>query len=458
MFKVGSIEQCTSPQYLEHNEVGIINCVFQDEPLRVLWYKSLQTTTDTLIIKLWDLVKDGRGYASGEYDIFLNGSLKINNVSSLHDGYYTVVKFRSLEYDPEQYSVLVVTTVQPSARRPTIKGCPIMLDTYCLQLMNSSELSCQVNETRPPIPLQWILRTPNGERNLSSAITVKHHNITSTTLATTSEAFYFTSVLSLLVCKAHTLPQMLDYDETTIIVENRNRNFSSLIAVQKFVERNSKFVLLCSEADIILVVWKKSHALQDNFEPVLHAVLFDKTVSLTHYDSYELNPDGSLAVRYADVVHEGLYGCVYETDVAGGLSLFNVTIYVFSVPEYPVVTGCNKYQYCSLEAKKEGSLTCSVTGIRPLVHIEVGTFTEEDAHVIAFTDREIAVIQDDDVYDIRITVKYRMKETFRERITLECRISAPNTDVLKSTTKFDLLFTMGKCTEPLTNHSDSDLP
>ncbi|KAJ8039598.1 hypothetical protein HOLleu_17371 [Holothuria leucospilota] len=115
---------------------------------------------------------------------------------------------------------------------------------------------------------------------------------------------------------------------------------------------------------------------------------------------------------------------------------------IFSVPKYPVVAGCNQYQYCSLEAEEEGSITCSVTGIRPLVHIEVGTFNEDDASSIDFNDRDIAVNNNGDVFDIRITLKYRMKETFRERLTLECRISATNPDVLKLTTKFDLLFTI----------------
>lgn len=99
-----------------------------------------------------------------------------------------------------------------------------------------------------------------------------------------------------------------------------------------------------------------------------------------------------------------------------------------------------------------------MTGIRPLVHIEVGTFNEDDASSIAFTDREVAVNNEGDVYDIRMTLKYRMKETFRERLTLECRISTTNTDVLTSTTQFDLLFTTGRYTVPLTNNSKCDHP
>lgn len=93
-----------------------------------------------------------------------------------------------------------------------------------------------------------------------------------------------------------------------------------------------------------------------------------------------------------------------------------------------------------------------------MVQIEVGTFNEDDASSIDFTDRKITVHNDGDVFDIRITLKYRMQGTFRERLTLECRISATNADVLKSTTQFDLLFTMGRYNDPLAHHSDIDFP
>ncbi|KAJ8050809.1 hypothetical protein HOLleu_04149 [Holothuria leucospilota] len=69
---------------------GIIGCVCGDFT-SLYWYSGNDTTAVIPLIYIDKSVKYGPGYSSGKYDISVNGSLVIKNVSSTHGGEYSVV-------------------------------------------------------------------------------------------------------------------------------------------------------------------------------------------------------------------------------------------------------------------------------------------------------------------------------------------------------------------------------
>ncbi|KAJ8023851.1 hypothetical protein HOLleu_36411 [Holothuria leucospilota] len=103
-------EGCRSPQYLEIGGTGVVHCYFFSNFYGVLWFNSTETHPGSPFIQLVDSEKSGDGYLIGNYDIFLNGSLVIKEVSPVHDQTLTVVKFASETEIPVSFSVVVITT------------------------------------------------------------------------------------------------------------------------------------------------------------------------------------------------------------------------------------------------------------------------------------------------------------------------------------------------------------
>ncbi|KAJ8018997.1 hypothetical protein HOLleu_42680 [Holothuria leucospilota] len=145
---------CPSPQYLEIKSRGIIQCSFEEGFFGVFWYNSTNYISDLPIIYYQEFEKKGIGYVSGEYDILPNGSLIIEQVSLLHEGYFTVTFLLSKTHETVVHKVLVVVTVHPGHSYPFVQGC-LNTPQCILQVKEEGNLTCSVDEVRPKIQLEW---------------------------------------------------------------------------------------------------------------------------------------------------------------------------------------------------------------------------------------------------------------------------------------------------------------
>lgn len=103
-------ETCKPLKYLEFGSTGVIECSFDEDFHGVVWYNSENFVHEESIIRYFNLKKDGYGYISGEFDISLNGSLIINNVSWTHDHTFAVLRFGSQDDNPVPIIVKVIVT------------------------------------------------------------------------------------------------------------------------------------------------------------------------------------------------------------------------------------------------------------------------------------------------------------------------------------------------------------
>lgn len=87
----GDANPCSPPKtvFLKIGHEGIIECIC-DDSISLYWYFGNDTTVVKPFIYIYNSLKYGPGYLSGEYDINVNGSLVIKNVSSAHGGEYAV--------------------------------------------------------------------------------------------------------------------------------------------------------------------------------------------------------------------------------------------------------------------------------------------------------------------------------------------------------------------------------
>lgn len=111
-------------------------------------------------------------------------------------------------------------------------------------------------------------------------------------------------------------------------------------------------------------------------------------------------------------------------------------------PAYPVVDGCSHGRFCVLRVNKEGRLSCTVYGIRPLVTLQWVWFGEELYQPVTFHDQEYTIkANTDGTYDVSLTASYLVEERSLQRLTVECKTTETE---LKLSSNIELLFISGK--------------
>lgn len=125
------------------------------------------------------------------------------------------------------------------------------------------------------------------------------------------------------------------------------------------------------------------------------------------------------------------------------LQLLTFRFKVHPVPNYLVVNGCDPHQYCVLESDHQGSLQCTVNGIRPLIKLKWKTFYDRDTAAILFTNQQLTVKDNGDTFDVTLTSTYNLKDESRDRISIECTLMEEDEQLFELTTKLDLMFIEG---------------
>ncbi|PIK47793.1 hypothetical protein BSL78_15336 [Apostichopus japonicus] len=390
---VTSLDECESPQYLELGKSGVVRCNFDGGYHSVYWYKNTNIIGQKPFIEDTPSGTAGPGYESGEFDINEDGSLIINEVFLGHEATFTVTTFHSAEDIPPTISVDVKTFVKPVPAVPLVSYC-YSEDSVCfIRWDQNSDLTCTIQEVRPTADLSWQLRTADGDKSLSFETVVTNETLTQTISVSIIDPDVYSSQLSQLVCKAHLHLDILQRYETVVFVYNTG------------IET-----------------------------PINHDEL-----TQPFSEGYTLGDSG--------VHHEGVYTCTYSNGTNGGVTHYDLNVYVYPVPAYLEIEGCNHEQYCSVTVMETGSLTCKVSGIRPEVNLEWRGINDESSEKIEFYNHQSSTKSKGDTTDIILTVDYMITQTAEEqRLTLECRATGQYADQFKLTTHVDLL--VGKRSQP----------
>ncbi|XP_071853529.1 uncharacterized protein [Apostichopus japonicus] len=444
------VTECAQTQYVEIGTVGLILCSCNGSSMALIAWVNVNEGKTLLL--LHDDDKRGDGYESGEFDIYPNGSLLINNVTASHESVYRVSTAISISGFRISKNICVQTTVKPAITIPAIEECSNTYGTTCIKsTADSVEVNCFVRDSRPAVKLSWTIRTHGGDRILpSNYINFTTNNVTYTSHVTATFSFGESSVLSLLVCRANSVPLNLVEEEKDFLVEKEIDYTSLATPIRIYLKIHSPMNLSCTDLRLNIVVWKWSPQ-QDAFE-TLYVSIFEKSnhTKISNKE-YKLGDEGSLSLQNTLVEHEGLYACVYDNGVSGGIVLYDVLVMVDPTPVFPFIDGCNHQQYCVLEKQPQDVLTCSVLGIRPKVALEWRAFREETT--IDFTQHQLTVTQISDLYDISLTVNFDFTLTTQNKVTVECRAVGENAELFSLSTKVDLLFPNVLSTEQRSNAS-----
>ncbi|KAJ8023227.1 hypothetical protein HOLleu_35566 [Holothuria leucospilota] len=437
-----SVATCDSPQYMTYGKIGTVNCIFHDDFFSVLWFDTNYYRQSEPILHYQDFTRSGAGYDSGEFDIYPNGSLIINNVSLEHETTFTALYVHSKTEGVVILHIVVVVIVKPKEAFPLINYCGN--SSTCFAEVSSTSVNCSVGSARPSLTLTWVARTVEGDRNITTDMSIKSEGLGYTSRATTAYIFHDSPLLVLLVCKSSGLRGILQSNESVFLAQNKNITLLFTQKRSRHIERYTELKLDCTVGNLGFVVWKKVRYNDTNdkteHETLLYSIFLGKQWTEVFVNGLQLGTNASLVVPVVDVGHEGLYYCIYGDGLTDGSIVYDVTVKVDPVPSYPIVEGCNNQQYCVLESDNEGSLTCKLKGIRPQVQLQWNTVLESDASSISFTNQHLTVTESGETFDVTLTSTYRVIDMSRDRLTIECKVPDSSEKLFNLTTKMDLLF------------------
>ncbi|KAJ8017792.1 hypothetical protein HOLleu_44567 [Holothuria leucospilota] len=318
---------CRSPQYIRTDSEEIIKCSFKDDVFSVLWYNSKDFYRVDAIVTLKDSVKSGEGFSSGEFDIFPNGSLIISNVSLKHEGTYTVIKLDTPTSRPVTYIINVFVIARTFERIPIIEGCDNG-HVICFQTVGTtSKVSCTVTDARPAIPLSWMVRTTNGDRNMSSrSVITNETNVYFTSRTTILDPFAYSEILTLLACKADGPLGLLERNESLVLLQNSNETLINIKPKQIAVEIDSKVQLHCNYSKVSYLVWQVKQPSEAVFKAILYIVFVEENFTHINDKDYKLQ-QASLVIEKIRVQDEGTYRCVSGNGLEDNVIVYSVILF-----------------------------------------------------------------------------------------------------------------------------------
>lgn len=409
---------CDSPQYVELGESRIINCHIEESILVLSWYNSTDYVNDYPLIYVSENVKGGSGFLSQEYDIFPNGSLIIRTVSLKHDHVFTISVLLETLTEPIVNMVDVIVTVKPKMMFPFIHNCGDQ-KRICFEAGNDTQLMCSVTESRPLIPLLWMQRTVHSNITLHYESITTQKDASFSSKVTTNPGTILESNFILLVCKADSPPRMLNNDESLVLVQNHDVNFSNVDTISRNAERNSDLFLVCTEYETAYIVWKRKRPPDNGFHELGYAVYAGEEHTEVFHEGYALMKNGTLVIPEIEIEHEAFYGCVFGDGINEGSTLYHVNVYVYA---YPIVKGCQQQQDCVLEVTNQGTLTCTINRVRPSVSLSWNIVYENEAALISFRDTELSYTDHGDTFDVKLSSFYVIEADSPKQLTIECKV------------------------------------
>ncbi|PIK45551.1 putative NLR family CARD domain-containing protein 4 [Apostichopus japonicus] len=428
--------RCKSPQSIEVGTRGVVSCQFTDGFTSIHWYNSSDYISDLPVVSYENTKKSGEGFESGEFDIQEDGSLVINRVAIKHETTFSVLQFKAGEQVPNIYQINIQTKITPQEICPVINRCGCIEDVcYNPGIVSNIELICKVERSRPPVVLTWKLRTSEEDIELESVSSNDSDSVTTSTAVGISYGGHNLSYVTMLVCDANDQLNLLTKSQSLIIMRNRGKPVSTE-PINLTLKKSTDMKLYCSGASI--VVWEKK--LNDGSIKTLIVSYATRNFTKIYDNDYSFGQDNSLLLYNIDIHHEGLYSCVFGNHNTDEVKIFNVSVYVDPVPSYLVIDGCDHTKYCTLDAQlQEGSLTCSVSGIRPAVELEWRPFHTKSLEIMTLSNQQSKITTESGTSTVVHTTKYIIKKATDERLTLECRVVGENAGLFPLSTKIDLL-------------------
>ncbi|PIK50769.1 putative carcinoembryonic antigen-related cell adhesion molecule 4 isoform X3 [Apostichopus japonicus] len=152
--------QCQPKSFAEVGKSFELPCQVLGSNYDLYWYKGLTADTAPLL-SLVDGISGGSEYQKRDFELTINGSLRIINSQLQHEGSYTLrVYFSNFEQDTSTTKLLIY--IQPDPPCPLTDACGSTCTGCQLNVTTSGSLTCYVNGSRPMMDVDWIVTNQSG--------------------------------------------------------------------------------------------------------------------------------------------------------------------------------------------------------------------------------------------------------------------------------------------------------
>ncbi|KAJ8049876.1 NLR family CARD domain-containing protein 4 [Holothuria leucospilota] len=434
-------DKCESPQYIQIGRSGTIQCSFREDVFSVLWYGPVASFNDDVIIISKDSVKSGHSFISGDFDMYPNGTLIISNVTATHRGTFTVIKVDTPTSVASTFAVKVGILSPNFSFKPIIGNCDNDKGFCLMTSYKESEIVCYVIEAPIQLPLIWTVKTIEGDLNISSHFSVTNEtDLFYTSRVTTRGLFMYSPLLTLLKCKADSPPGLLMTNESLLLIQNVNDSFIHSEPIKMYFEVDSRLSLKCTDLRITYLVWQVQKSLDQHFSNIISGILIRLNITYILDEDYKLDSSGSLLIEKVKTQHQGVYRCTGGDGLQDHVTTYDVIVFVYPDPPYPIVDGCNIQQHCVIVTQKEGSISCTLQEIHPQVKLD---FREISTSAVHFYDKALTVKESRGAYDITLTAKYLFMDISQTRRSIECKAEGSPIHQFNLSTKFELILVHG---------------
>lgn len=203
------------------------------------------------------------------------------------------------------FSFQISKTVLPDQFFPMIDKCEGERNCF-QQITTHPAITCAVHEVKPAIDLTWVKRTLHGDNSvLSSESKIKNNKLYSSTQTVTNYSFNGNNLL-LLICASLGRPQLLSYNESSILLEHLPTSKSPEQIILRTVSSDTFLELPCTDREVMAVVWKR-----DAGDESMTLLAKSPHETFRLMEGFELTQNGAMAIQRVGLHHEGNYSCIY---------------------------------------------------------------------------------------------------------------------------------------------------
>ncbi|KAJ8039355.1 hypothetical protein HOLleu_17041 [Holothuria leucospilota] len=192
-----------------------------------------------------------------------------------------------------------------------------------------------------------------------------------------------------------------------------------------YVELGKDGIINCQILNNGDVYWYKGNSTKTS--PIVRLENGQKKIS-QESGRYDIDEEGSLIIKKIEEQNYGFYSVVnfhandkHETD--------QIKVEIAVKPQTcPVIAGCNDCNQCVLSEPKEGNISCSITGIRPLVHLSIVIDSRSNVQVTRSVSKETYDPMTD-TWNTTATIEY--SESYDCTSLLQLRCVTENEDPLQ---------------------------
>ncbi|PIK62479.1 hypothetical protein BSL78_00576 [Apostichopus japonicus] len=202
-----------------------------------------------------------------------------------------------------------------------------------------------------------------------------------------------------------------------------------------YLEVGKQGVVPCHIVDFNIFGWINGHGDVTKTPPFIY--MEGSQIHGQGYKSgdYDMHPNGSLIINEVNLTNEVNYTVLFIPHHAGEHEYFRVPVKVYVSPDlgYPLVNG--RTNQVIVHGNTKGFINCSLTSIRPRVHLEWVASPDE----ISLNNSHRVTDNNDGTYNTYLTSSYKVVNSPTGRVSLICRVAGYMADLFPSVTTVYLL-------------------